>query len=93
MLALGRGLMSHARLLMIDEPSLGLAPLATEKIYDTIGRLKKDNYSILLVEESPERLLDTADQVHLIDHGAVVWQGSAQDLLSNDRILTTYLGV
>ncbi len=64
-----------------------------EKIYDTIGRLKEDNFSILLVEESPERLLDTADQVYLIDHGAVVWQGSAQDLLSNDRILTTYLGV
>lgn len=93
MLALGRGLMSRARLLMIDEPSLGLAPLVTEEIYDNIRKLKDEGYAILLVEENPERVIDTADHVHLIDHGAVVWQGSARELGANDSILTTYLGV
>jgi len=93
MLALGRGLMSRARLLMIDEPSLGLAPLVTEEIYENIRRLKSEGYAILLVEENPERVTDTADHVHLIDHGAVVWQGSARELHANERILTTYLGV
>jgi len=93
MLALGRGLMSRARLLMIDEPSLGLAPLVTEEIYDNIHRLKEEGYAILLVEENPERVLDTADHIHLIDHGAVVWQGSAAELGADDSILTTYLGV
>ena len=93
MLALGRGLMSRARLLMIDEPSLGLAPLVTEEIYDNIRRLKEEGYAILLVEENPERVIDTADHVHLIDHGAVVWQGSAQELGADDSVLTTYLGV
>jgi len=93
MLALGRGLMSRARLLMIDEPSLGLAPLVTEEIYDNIHRLKEEGYAILLVEENPERVLDTADHIHLIDHGSVVWQGSAAELGADDSILTTYLGV
>jgi branched-chain amino acid transport system ATP-binding protein len=93
MLALGRGLMGRARLLMIDEPSLGLAPLATEEIYETIRRLKGENQAILLVEENPERVLDTADHIYLVDHGTTVWQGSANELQANDRILSTYLGI
>ncbi len=92
MLALGRGLMSRARLLMIDEPSLGLAPLITEEIYDNIRGLKEEGYAILLVEENPERVLETADHIHLIDHGSVVWQGSAQELEADDSTLATYLG-
>jgi branched-chain amino acid transport system ATP-binding protein len=78
---------------MIDEPSLGLAPLATEEIYETIRRLKGDNQAILLVEENPERVLDTADHIYLVDHGTTVWQGSANELQANDRILSTYLGI
>lgn len=93
MLAIGRGLMSRARLLMLDEPSLGLAPLITEEIYDNIRKLKDEGYALLLVEENPERVADTADHIHLIDHGSVVWQGSAKELHANDHILTTYLGV
>ena len=93
MLSIGRGLMSRARLLMLDEPSLGLAPLVTEEIYENIRKLKAEGYALLLVEENPERVVDTADRIHLIDHGSVVWQGSAQDMLANDHILTTYLGV
>lgn len=93
MLALGRGMMSRARLLMIDEPSLGLAPLVIEEIYDNIRSLRDEGYSILLVEENPERVLDLADYIYLIDHGAVVWQGTAAELQTNDQILATYLGV
>jgi branched-chain amino acid transport system ATP-binding protein len=93
MLSIGRGLMSRARLLMLDEPSLGLAPLVTEEIYENIRKLKAEGYALLLIEENPERVVDTADRIHLIDHGSVVWQGSAQDMLANDHILTTYLGV
>lgn len=93
MLALGRGLMSRARLLMIDEPSLGLAPLVIEEIYDNIQSLRDEGYSILLVEENPERVLDIADYIYLIDHGSVAWQGTAEELQTDDRILATYLGV
>jgi branched-chain amino acid transport system ATP-binding protein len=92
MLALGRGLMSETKMLMVDEPSLGLAPLVTEDIYQTLALLKEQGVTILLVEESPERLVDLADHVHLIDHGTVVWQGSAQGLISHSRIVETYLG-
>ncbi len=92
MLALGRGLMSRAKLLMVDEPSLGLAPLITESIYEILALLKEEGYAILLVEESPERLAELADHVHLIDHGEVVWQGSAADLMSDNQMLSTYLG-
>lgn len=92
MLALGRGLMSQAKLLMVDEPSLGLAPLATEGIYQILALLKKEGRAILLVEESPERMIDLADYVHLIDHGAVVWEGSANALASHSGIISTYLG-
>jgi branched-chain amino acid transport system ATP-binding protein len=92
MLALGRGLMSEAKMLMVDEPSLGLAPLVTENIYQTLAVLKEHGVTILLVEESPERLVDLADHVHLIDHGAVVWEGSTQTLMSHGRIVETYLG-
>jgi branched-chain amino acid transport system ATP-binding protein len=92
MLALGRGLMSETKMLMVDEPSLGLAPLVTEDIYQTLALLKEQGVTILVVEESPERLVDLADHVHLIDHGTVVWQGSAQGLMSHGRIVETYLG-
>jgi branched-chain amino acid transport system ATP-binding protein len=92
MLALGRGLMSETKMLMVDEPSLGLAPLVTEDIYQTLALLKEQGVTILLVEESPERLVDLADHVHLIDHGTVVWQGSTQELMSHGRIVETYLG-
>jgi branched-chain amino acid transport system ATP-binding protein len=93
MLALGRGLMSETKMLMIDEPSLGLAPLVNEDIYQILALLKEQGVTILLVEESPERLVDLADHVHLIDRGAVVWEGSTQALMSHGQIVQTYLGV
>lgn len=92
MLAIGRGLMSRARIILLDEPSLGLAPLVIEEIYATINVLKESGYSILLVEENPERVMDVADRVYLMDHGQVVWSGKGADMLANDTLISTYLG-
>jgi branched-chain amino acid transport system ATP-binding protein len=92
MLAIGRGLMSRARIILLDEPSLGLAPLVIEEIYATINLLKESGYSILLVEENPERVIDVADRVYLMDHGEIVWFGKGADMLANDTLISTYLG-
>lgn len=92
MLAIGRGLMGDSRLLLVDEPSLGLAPIIIEQIYEVLRELKKSGRTILVVEENPARFADLADEVHLLDNGAVVWRGRPSDLEHNDALLDTYLG-
>lgn len=92
MLGIGRGLMTGGRILMIDEPSLGLAPLVIEQIYQVIADLKQHGRTILLVEENAGRIEELADQVYLLDDGRIVWQGAANDLANQDEILETYLG-
>lgn len=92
MLAIGRGLMARARLILVDEPSLGLAPLIVEEIYETISNLRRDGYSILLVEENPERVMNMADRVYLMDHGRIVWSGPGAEMLANESLISTYLG-
>ena len=91
-LAIGRALMCDPRCLLLDEPSLGLAPLIIEEIYATINLLKEAGYSILLVEENPERVMDIAGRVYLMDHGQIVWSGKGADMLANDTLISTYLG-
>jgi branched-chain amino acid transport system ATP-binding protein len=92
MLAIGRGLMSVGRILLIDEPSLGLAPIVIDQIYGAIAGLKQAGHTILLVEESAERVLGLADMVYLLDNGRMVWQGAPQELASRQELLVTYLG-
>lgn len=92
MLGIGRGLMTGGRILLIDEPSLGLAPLAIEQIYEVIANLKQRGRTILLVEENAERVLDLADRVYLLDDGRIVWQGAAEELADQEEILEAYLG-
>jgi branched-chain amino acid transport system ATP-binding protein len=92
MLAIGRGLMSGGRILLVDEPSLGLAPIIIEQIYGLIARLKETGRTILLVEENAARIEDLADQVFLLDNGHFVWQGAPQELALNEDVLETYLG-
>lgn len=92
MVGLGRGLMAGGKLLMIDEPSLGLAPVIIEQVYGFLQGLKHGGRSILLVEENPARLAGLADAVALIDNGTIVWRGTGGDLQASDRILETYLG-
>lgn len=92
MVGIGRGLMMGARILLIDEPSLGLAPLVIEQIYEVIAELRKSGRTILLVEENPDRVADIADRLYLLDDGEIVWSGPPADLLARDELLTTYLG-
>lgn len=92
MLAIGRGLMTGGRILLIDEPSLGLAPIIIEQIYIVITGLKTEGRTILMVEENASRVVDLAEHVYLLDNGEIVWEGLASDLAENDELLETYLG-
>jgi branched-chain amino acid transport system ATP-binding protein len=92
MAGIGRGLMMGGAVMLIDEPSLGLAPIVIEQIYGVIARLKASGRTILLVEENPARVADIADRLHLLDNGGLVWSGAAQALLERDELLETYLG-
>lgn len=92
MAGIGRGLMMGGRVLLIDEPSLGLAPLVIEGIYDAIAALKASGRSILLVEENPARVTAIADRLHLLDNGRFVWSGPPAELMGRDELLSTYLG-
>ena len=92
MAGLGRGLMMGGRVLLIDEPSLGLAPLVIEQIYAVIAGLKASGRSILLVEENPARVTGIADRIHLLDNGRFVWSGLPDVLMKRDELLSTYLG-
>jgi len=92
MVGIGRGLMMKGTVMLIDEPSLGLAPIVIEQIYEVIARLKASGRTILLVEENPARVADIADRIHLLDNGAFVWSGEPSVLLQRDELLATYLG-
>ena len=92
MTALGRALMGNAKLLMIDEPSLGLAPIAIQSLYEALDKLKASGITILLVEEAAERVSGVAERVYLLDSGRVVREGPAEDLLGDAAMLETYLG-
>ncbi len=92
MVGIGRGLMGDARLLMLDEPSLGLAPLLIEQIYTALAALRQEGYSFLIVEENPSRLMAFADRISLLDAGRIVWSGTTEEARQSKDILTTYLG-
>ena len=92
MLALGRGLMARARVLLVDEPSLGLAPLATEQIYASIRKIKEGGPAILLADENANHLSGLADRVYLLETGMLVREGPAEELLRDTALLESYLG-
>jgi branched-chain amino acid transport system ATP-binding protein len=92
MLALGRALMSKPRLLMLDEPSLGLAPLIVREIFRIIASLRETGVSILLVEQNARAALETADYGYVIETGDIVHHGSAADLIHDPKVAATYLG-
>jgi branched-chain amino acid transport system ATP-binding protein len=93
MLALGRALMSRPRLLMLDEPSLGLAPLVVRDIFRIIAGLRETGVSILLVEQNARAALQVADYGYVLETGEVVLEGPADELLSNPRVIESYLGL
>jgi branched-chain amino acid transport system ATP-binding protein len=93
MLALGRGLMAEARMLMVDEPSLGLAPVLVDEVYRQIGRIGESGMTILLVEENFSRVRDLADRLTLIENGQVRASGTVQEVLADPAVAATYLGI
>ena len=92
MVGIGRGLMAGGQILMLDEPSLGLAPIVIDQIYAVISSLRKQGRTILIVEENATRIAEMADAMHLLDNGSFAWSGSGAELLSRPEILSTYLG-
>lgn len=92
MLALGRALMAKPRLLMLDEPSLGLAPLIVREIFHIIASLRETGVAILLVEQNARAALETADRAYVLETGEITLSGVARDLINDQRIDTTYLG-
>jgi branched-chain amino acid transport system ATP-binding protein len=93
MLALGRALMSEPRLLMLDEPSLGLAPSVVEALYETLDRLHKEGLTILLAEQSIPLALDIADYAYVLQTGRTVLEGKAADLEKDEQVQEIYLGI
>jgi branched-chain amino acid transport system ATP-binding protein len=92
MLAVGRALMSRPRLLMLDEPSLGLAPLIVRDIFRTIEGLRQTGVTILLVEQNARAALEVADYGYVLEMGEIALQGSALELAGDPRVIDTYLG-
>jgi len=93
MLAIGRGLMAHPRLLMLDEPSLGLAPMVVQELFALLARIKEEGVTILLVEQDVRRALKSADRGYALDRGQIVMEGKGQELLDDPRIKVAYLGM
>jgi branched-chain amino acid transport system ATP-binding protein len=92
MLAVGRALMSQPKLLMLDEPSLGLAPLVVKEIFAIIERLRADGVSILLVEQNARAALQVADYGYVLETGEISMHGAARELADDPRVIETYLG-
>jgi branched-chain amino acid transport system ATP-binding protein len=93
MLAIGRGLMGEPKLLILDEPSLGLAPLLVEEMFGLIARLNKEGLSILLVEQNVGQTLEVAQRAYVLENGAIVFHGTPGDLLANSDLKRAYLGL
>jgi branched-chain amino acid transport system ATP-binding protein len=93
MVAIGRGLMSNARFLAIDEPSFGLAPIVRAEVFKTIAEIRKTGISILLVEQSTTEISGLADRVYLMEDGKIVLEGTEQEVMSNEHVKKAFLGM
>ncbi len=93
MLAIARGLMSRPEVLMMDEPSMGLAPKLVLEIFGTVKKLREEGVTILLVEQNAKAALDVSDRAYILETGKIVLQGPAQELLGMDEVRKAYLGI
>jgi len=92
MLTIARGLMSHPKLLLLDEPSMGLAPLLVEQIFEIIQTINEQGTSILLVEQNAQMALAVSNRAYVIETGTITIEGDGDDLLKNDKVVRAYLG-
>ena len=92
MLAMGRALMSNPKIILMDEPSMGLSPLLVNEIFKIIKEVSKDGATVLLVEQNAKKALSIADRAYVLETGRIVMDGKAEDLLNDPRIRTAYLG-
>ena len=92
MLAMARALMSKPKLLMLDEPSMGLAPILVEQIFDIVKELHQSGVTVLLVEQNAQMALSIADRAYVLETGRISMEGPAQELLTNDNVRKAYLG-
>jgi branched-chain amino acid transport system ATP-binding protein len=93
MLAIGRALMARPRLLLMDEPSLGLAPVVVDEVFDVIETVRGQGVSVLLVEQNAQMALDVSTRAYLLAEGRVVMEGPADELATSPEIRTTVLGI
>lgn len=92
MLAMGRALMSHPRIILMDEPSMGLSPIFVNEIFDIIKEVSSGGTTVLLVEQNAKKALSISDRAYVLETGKIVLEGMAEDLLNNDSIKKAYLG-
>ena len=93
MLAIGRGLMAEPRLLILDEPSLGLSPLLVEQMFALVSRLHEEGLAVLLVEQNVGQSLEIADRAYVLENGAIRFEGRPDELLASDELRRAYLGL
>ena len=93
MLAIGRALMAKPRVLLLDEPTEGLAPIYVQLLFDVIQRLREQNHTILIVEQNVHHVLRVADRAYVLENGRIVMQGKGEDLLRDERLKVAYLGL
>jgi len=93
MLAIGRGLMSEPRLLILDEPSLGLSPMLVDEMFQLVGELNRDGLAILLIEQNAVQSLEAAQRAYIVEHGRVAMSGAARELARNPELRKRYLGL
>ena len=91
MLAMGRALMSHPKLIVMDEPSMGLSPIYVNEIFDIIQEINKSGTTVLLVEQNAKKALSIADKAYVLETGNIVLSGDAKELMNNDRVKKAYL--
>lgn len=92
MLAMGRALMSHPEIILMDEPSMGLSPIFVNEIFDIIKEVHKSGTTVLLVEQNAKKALSIADRAYVLETGKIVKEGRAADLLNDEDIRKAYLG-